>query len=111
MAYDEGLAQRIREMLGELDLPELAETKMFGGISFMLRGNLACGVLKDELIVRVGPERHQAAIKKPHARPFDFSGRPMKGWVMVKSRGCESDAALKDWIQQGITFALSLPAK
>ena len=111
MAYDQGLAQRVREMLDELELPGLAEKKMFGGVAFMLRGNLACGVLKDELIVRVGPERHKEAIQKPHTRLFDLTGKPMKGWVMVKPGGYESDKALGSWIQQGVQFALSLPAK
>jgi TfoX/Sxy family transcriptional regulator of competence genes len=109
MAYDEGLAQRIREVLGER--PELVEKKMFGGIGFMLQGNMACGVLKDELIVRVGPERYEEALTKPHTRPFDFSGRPMRGWVMVASDGYESDEALQGWVQQGVDFALSLPPK
>ena len=111
MAYDQGLAQRVREMLDEPELPGLAEKKMFGGIAFMLRGNLACGVLKDELIVRVGPERYKEAIQKPHTKLFDFSGKPMKGWVMVKPGGYESDGDLGGWIQQGVQFALSLPAK
>jgi hypothetical protein len=111
MAYDQGLAQRVREMLDELEPPGLAEKKMFGGVAFMLRGNLACGVLKDELIVRVGPERYTEAIQKPHTRLFDLSGKAMKGWVMVKSGGYESDEALGGWIQQGVQFALSLPAK
>ena len=107
MAHDEGLAQRVREALGEL--PGLVEKKMFGGIGFMVQGNMACGVNGDELIVRVGPEGYQEALAKPHARPFDMTGRPMKGWVWVASEGYESDAALEDWVQQGIEFALSLP--
>ena len=112
MAYDEGLTQRIREVLDALQPPELVEKKMFGGIAFMLQGNLACGVLKDELIVRVGPERYKKeVINRPHTRPFDITGRPMQGWVMVASDGYESDDALEDWIQQGVEFALSLPVK
>ncbi len=109
MAYDEGLAQRIREVLGEQ--PGLVEKKMFGGIGFMLHGNMACGVHKDALIVRVGPERYEEALARPHTRPFDITGRPMKGWVMVTSDGYESDDALKGWVQQGVDIALSLPAK
>ena len=111
MAYDEGLAQRIREVLDELSLPALVEKRMFGGIAFMLQGNLACGVLKDEMIVRVGPERYEEAVTRPHTRPFDFTGRPMKGWVMVAADGYESDDDLEGWVQQGVDFALSLPAK
>jgi len=109
MAYDEGLAQRIREVLGEQ--PGLVEKKMFGGIGFMVHGNMACGVHKDALIVRVGPEKHEGAMARAHTRPFDITGRPMKGWVMVTSDGYESDEALEDWVQQGLDFALSLPAK
>jgi hypothetical protein len=93
LAYDEGLAQRIREVLDEV--PGLTEKKMFGGIAFMLQGNLAYSVLKDELIVRVGPERYEKAITRPSTRPFDFMARPMKGCVMMASGGYESDDALK----------------
>jgi hypothetical protein len=109
MAYDEGLAQRIRDVLG--DQPGLVEKKMFGGIGFMVHGNMACGVHKDALIVRVGPEKHEETLAKPHTRPFDITGRPMKGWGMVTPGGYESDEALEDWVQQGLDFALSLPAK
>jgi TfoX/Sxy family transcriptional regulator of competence genes len=109
MAYDEGLARRIREALGEL--PGLVEKKMFGGIGFMVQGNMACGVNKDDLIVRVGAERYEEALASPHTRPFDMTGRPMKGWVMVSANGYESDDALKDWVQQGVEFALTLPPK
>ena len=109
MAYDEGLAQRIRETLEGIE--ELVEKKMFGGIGFMLRGNMACGVNKKDLIVRVGPENYGDALTKPHARPFDFTGRPMKGWIMVAPKGYEADEDLESWIQKGVTFALSLPPK
>jgi hypothetical protein len=109
MAYDEGLAQRIRELLSEQ--PGLVEKKMFGGIAFMLHGNMACGVLGDDLMVRVGPERHQPALDRPHTRPFDFTGKPMAGWVVVAAQGVEADEALEEWVQQGVEFALSLPAK
>lgn len=109
MAYDEGLAQRIREVLGEL--PGLVEKKMFGGVGFMVGGNLACGVNKNDLIVRIGSERYEEALTQPHARVFDLTGRPMTGWVTIAPEGYESDDALKGWVQQGIDFALSLPAK
>lgn len=109
MAYDEGLAQRIREELE--GIPNLSEKKMFGGISFMINGNMACGVIKDDLIVRVDPAMHEELLGRPHARPFDFTGRPMKGWVTVSAEGYESDAELKDWISRGLAFAQSLPAK
>jgi hypothetical protein len=109
MAYDEGLAQRIHELLS--DRPELVEKKMFGGVGFMLQGNMACGVNQDDLIVRVGPDKYETAVIRPHTKPFDFTGRPMKGWVMVGPEGYASDADLKDWVAQGVEFALSLPPK
>jgi TfoX/Sxy family transcriptional regulator of competence genes len=109
MAYDQGLAQRIREELK--DTPSLTEKEMFGGISFLINGNMACGVIKDDLIVRVDPANHEELLARSHARPFDFTGRPMKGWVTVSPEGYESDADLKDWINRGLAFAQSLPAK
>ena len=109
MAYDEGLAQRVRELLGEQ--PELVEKKMFGGVGFMVHGNMACGVYKDALIVRVGPEKHGEALGRPHTKPFDITGRPMKGWGMVTPKGYEGDEALENWVRWGVDFALSLPAK
>ncbi len=109
MAYDEGLAQRIREVFDEL--PGIVEKRMFGGIGFMLQGNLACGVIGDELIVRVGPDRYEDAVAMPHARPFDFTGRPMTGWIMLAPAGYESDNDLRRWVQQGTNFAKSLPPK
>ena len=109
MAYDEGLAQRIRELLAEQ--PGLAEKRMFGGIAFLVHGNMACGVLGEDVMVRVGPDRYDEALARPHTRPFDFTGRPMKGWVMVAAEGCEDDEALTAWIGRGVDFALSLPPK
>jgi TfoX/Sxy family transcriptional regulator of competence genes len=109
MAYDTGLAGRIRAELGQL--PDLVEKKMFGGVGFLLRGNMACGVHGDDLIVRVGPEEYERALTRPHTRPFDMTGRPMAGWVMVAAQGCTTDGDLKAWIRQGVAFARSLPAK
>lgn len=109
MAYDEGLAQRIRDSLQEA--PGLVEKKMFGGIGYMLQGNMACGVNQDTLIVRVGPDLYEEALSRPHTRVFDMTGRPMKGWVVVAPEGIEEDDDLDQWIQQGVDFALSLPAK
>jgi hypothetical protein len=109
MAYDEGLAHRVRAIMS--DEPGLVEKKMFGGVGFMLDGNMACGVNKDDLIVRVGPDRYEQAVVQPHARPFDFTGRPMKGWVMIGPEGAAADEDLQNWVAQGITFARSLPPK
>ena len=111
MAYDEGLAQRVREALDELQPPGLVEMKMFGGIGFMVQGNMACGVHREALIVRVGAERHEEALARPHTRPFDITGRPMRGWAMVAPDGYESDQHLGDWIREGVDFALTLPPK
>ncbi|MEX1254523.1 MAG: TfoX/Sxy family protein [Dehalococcoidia bacterium] len=109
MAYDEKLADRVRKALG----PDggLTERKMFGGIAFMLRGNMCCGIVKDELMVRVGPDAFDDALRQPHARPMDFTGRPMKGMVYVSAAGLRTAPALRKWVQRGVDFASTLPAK
>ena len=84
---------------------------MFGGIGYLLHGNMACGILHDDLIVRVGPEKYADALALPHTREFDITGRVMKGWVMVSKDGCGSKEDLSAWIQRGIAFAGSLPEK
>lgn len=109
MAYDKGLVQRVREEMSEL--PGYVEKKMFGGVGFMLYGNMACGVNGADLIVRVGQERYESALAEPNTGPFDMTGRPMKGWVVVNEEGYEEDEDLKAWVQQGVGYALSLPAK
>lgn len=109
MPYDESLILRIREILDDYD--GVTEQKMFGGTSFMLHGNFACGLTKNDLVVRVGPERYMEALSHPHSREMDFTGRPMRGWVYVAPEGYESEEDLTDWIGQGIDFALSLPPK
>ncbi len=109
MAYDEGLAHRIREMLDEQ--AGLRERKMFGGLAFLLNGNMCCGVVGDELMVRVGPEQYGAALTQPHARELDFTGRPMTGMVIVAVEGLASDELLSAWVAQGVAYATSLPAK
>ena len=109
MAYDDGLAQRVREELEERTGYE--EKHMFGGIGFMLHGHMACGVIGEDLIVRVGRERYESALAEPHTRPFDMTGRPMTGWVVVAPDGCRADEDLEGWIEEGAAYALSLPAK
>ena len=109
MAYDEGLAQRIRENVD--DRRGVTEKKMFGGIGFMLHGNMACGVIGEDLVVRVGAEAYEKALRQAHARPFDFTGRPMTGWVMVGPEGYEADDDFKAWVERGLGFARSLPPK
>ncbi len=109
MAYDQGLAERVLDVLG--DQPALTERRMFGGISFMLRGNYCCGVIDGDLVVRVGRDVHEAALSELHAREMDFTGRPMRGWVFVAGAGVDADEALRDWVGRGVEFALSLPPK
>ena len=108
MAYNIKLAERIRS---ELNGIPFVEKKMFGGVGFMLNGNLACGVNKDDLIVRIDPTKHLALLKKLHVRPFDMTGRPMKGWVVVEADGIKTEKQLNTWIKEGVEFALALPPK
>jgi hypothetical protein len=110
MTYDTNLAQRIRDLLADYD-SILVEKKMFGGLAFMLQGNFTCGLTKEDLVVRVGPEKYAEALEHPHTRPMDFTGKPMKGWVYVNPPGYETDEYLAQWINQGVAFALSLPPK
>mgnify|MGYP003980753899 CR=1 FL=1 len=109
MAYDENLAARISAILSNQE--NLTEKNMFGGVGYLLNGNMACGVHKEFLIVRVGPANYQTALDAPHTKVFDMTGRPMTGWVMVTPDGCADEAALSVWVQKGLTFASSLPAK
>lgn len=109
MAFDEGLAQRIREQLEEV--PGVVGKKMFGGVGFLVQGNMACGVHQDNLIVRIGPEQNAEALAQPHTRQFDITSRPMKGWIFVTPGGYETDSDLRRWLEQGLDFALSLPPK
>ncbi|MFJ8011198.1 TfoX/Sxy family protein [Streptomyces sp. NPDC096339] len=109
VTYDEGLAQRIREQLGER--PDVAEKRMFGGLAFLLHGNMTVGVVGDELIARVGPERAEQALARPEARPMDFTGRPMRGWVTVGGPALVEDAVLDHWITTATAFADTLPPK
>ena len=108
MAYNLELAERIRS---ELNGMPVVEKKMFGGVGFLLNGNLACGVNKENLIVRVDPEKHSALLKKPHAKPFDLTGKPMKGWLVVEADGVKTEKQLSAWVKEGVEFALTLPPK
>mgnify|MGYP001309680312 FL=1 len=108
MAIDEGLAERIREALGPA---RTTERKMFGGLAFMERGHMFIGISKEALMVRVGPAAYSTSLERPHAREMDFTGRPMKGYVFVDPPGFESDADLAHWVQAGLSFVATLPAK
>jgi TfoX/Sxy family transcriptional regulator of competence genes len=109
VAYDEGLAQRVREEMEALSGYE--EKRMFGGIGFMLEGNMATGVIGEDLIVRVGREEYERALEEPQARPFDMTGRPMTGWVVFTGAAYGSDEDLREWVQRGVDYARSLPPK
>jgi TfoX/Sxy family transcriptional regulator of competence genes len=109
MAYDENLAKRIRGGLAWRR--DITEKKMFGGIGFLLNGNMCVGVWKDSLIARLGSEQGTLALKKPHVREFDITGRAMSGWVMIDSEGLREDEQLFQWIERSVTFVQTLPAK
>ncbi|MGH8923826.1 MAG: TfoX/Sxy family protein [Acidimicrobiia bacterium] len=109
MAYDQRLADKIRAHVGRH--PDLTEKQMFGGNAFMIGGNMAVGVSGDELMMRVGKEAHDEAEAKPGARIFDLAARPMRGWVVVAPEGFPTDADLENWIQQGVSYAKTLPRK
>ena len=109
MAFDDTLADRIRKRLGKR--AGLAEKKMFGGIAFLLNGNMCVGVHGRDLIVRLDPEQTEKALSEPSTRRFDLTGRPMKGWILVEPGGLASDADLKKWIDIATKFAGSLPKK
>jgi TfoX/Sxy family transcriptional regulator of competence genes len=109
IAYDEALADRIRDVLAPR--AGLTERKMFGGIAFMLGGHMAVGVIGDDLMVRLDPADAEKALKEPHTRPMDFTGRPMKNMVYVDPAGTEADEDLAAWVEAGAAFAESLPPK
>ena len=109
MAYDEKLAERIREVLKRRR--GVSEKEMFGGLAFLVNGHMACGVQGDDLMVRVGPEDYESALKKTGARPMDFTGRPLKGMVYVGPRGHLRAPSLKAWVEQGLSYVRSLPPK
>lgn len=109
MAYDEKLAERMRTILA--DRTDVVEKKMFGGLAFMLAGNMCCGINGKQLMARVGPEQYENALKQPHAREMDFTGRSLKGFVYVDEAGTRSAANLNHWITLCTDFASGLPPK
>jgi len=109
MPFDESLAKRVSSLLsGE---HSLKEKRMFGGLAFMVNGHMCCGIVSEDLVVRVGADAYSAALSRPHARPMDFTGRPMRGFVYVGPRGYHSASMLSSWIHRGLRFVLSLPPK
>ncbi len=108
VTFDEELAARVRTLLPRY---EITEKRMFGGLTFLLRGNMCCGVVKRELMVRLGPQHYEEALTRRHARPMDFTGRPIRGFVFVSAEGVKTDRALAVWVKRGVDFTLTLPAK
>ncbi|MGH3117719.1 MAG: TfoX/Sxy family protein [Gaiellales bacterium] len=108
MAYDEQLAAHVRTLLA--NRTDITERKMFGGLTFMIGGHMCCGVNGNELIVRLDPEREDEALARPHARPMDFTGRPMRGFITVHPDGLKG-SRLNRWVQEAVVRAESLPPK
>jgi TfoX/Sxy family transcriptional regulator of competence genes len=109
VVYNELLATKIRALVARRR--GWTEKKMFGGVAFMLNGKMCCGVIKNDLLVRVGPEQNKKALALPNSRPMDFTGKPMKGFIYVDSKGWSKEASLKKWIEMGIDYASKLPKK
>jgi len=109
MAFDDLLAARIRSSVSRRK--GFTEKKMFGGIGFLLNGNMCIGVWKEFLILRVGPGQYEAALAEPHVKEFDITGKSMRGWVMVENGGVEDEASLKSWVQRAVSFVHGLPMK
>jgi TfoX/Sxy family transcriptional regulator of competence genes len=107
--YDEDLAERVRDALATT--PDLSERKMFGGLAFMIAGNMACGIIGSDLMLRLGEEGADAALDQPHVRPMDFTHRPMKTMVYVDEDGTATAAALGVWLEKAIAYASGLPPK
>jgi TfoX/Sxy family transcriptional regulator of competence genes len=110
MAYDEHLANRIRELIA--DTPGVTEKKMFGGLAFLVSGNMSVAASgQGGLMVRVDPDETDALLRKPHVRPFEMRGRPMDGWLRVDADGVRTKRQLEPWVKRGVAYARSLPAK
>lgn len=109
MPFNESLADRIRPLLA--GMTNFDEKKMFGGVGFMVGGNMCCGIHKDYLILRLGPKKAEKALQLEHCRVFDITGRPMKGWVMIDREGYDSDPFLTEWIGQCYQYVTTLPPK
>jgi hypothetical protein len=109
VAYDKGLAERIRDHIAD-DLL-MSERKMFGGLCFMSGGNMCFGVIGSDLLVRVGPESYAASLVQPYVREMDLTGRPLRGMVLVDSEGLSEDDSLQEWLDRGLDFTDTLPPK
>jgi hypothetical protein len=109
MAYDERLAERLRKIFATL--PGASEKKMFGGVCFLVDAKMVCGLAGPDLMARLGPAQTEAALKRPHVRPMDFTGKPMAGYVFVAAAGVRTDAALRGWVDRAVAFVATVPAK
>jgi TfoX/Sxy family transcriptional regulator of competence genes len=109
MPFDESLAERVRKNLARKK--GIEKKKMFGGVGFLLNGNMLVGVWKDSLIVRLGDEEGAEALLEPYVKPFDITGKAMKGWAMVTPEGTQDEHQLRGWIKRCVTFVGKLPAK
>ena len=109
MSYDPAAAERVRHLLSGRN--DVVEKKMVGGLSFLVNGNMCCGITDMALMVRVGAERREQALREPHVRPMLFAGRALSGFVCIEPAGYAADDALAGWVQRGLDFVSALPAK
>ncbi len=109
MAFDEGLAERLRDVFSEYD--DVHEKKMFGGLCFMLSRHMCCGIVKDRLMLRVGPNAYDECLALTHVSKMDFTGKPMKGMIYVAPEGFYEDEELCSWVRRAVEFVLTLPPK
>lgn len=109
MAYNEHLAERIRRALSNRH--DVEEKKMFGGVCYLIKGKMAAGIVRDDLMIRVVPAKYEAARAKPHCREMDFTGKPLKGFLYVGAEGIDTERELEEWLQFGIEFVENAPAR
>jgi TfoX/Sxy family transcriptional regulator of competence genes len=109
MTFNEITAVKVRNLMEKA--PGLSERRVFGGVAFMVGGNMCCGVIEDHLVVRVGPKSYENALREPHTRPMDLTGRPLAGFVSVAPEGFDTQDALLKWIDRGLDFVRTLPVK
>jgi len=109
MPYDEGLAERIRDLFDARE--DVTEKKMFGGLAFMINGNMCCGITNEDLMLRLGADGAKDALEDPHARDMEFTGKPLRGFVYIDPEGYAEEEDLECWIGRALTFAMSLPSK
>jgi TfoX/Sxy family transcriptional regulator of competence genes len=109
LSYDPAAAERVRQLLSGRS--DVAEKKMVGGLSFLVNGNMCCGITGTALMIRVGAEGREQALREPHVRPMLFAGRALPGFICIEPEGYATDDALARWVQRGLAFVSGLPAK